>query len=257
MPIANLKKALITGASAGLGAEFARQLAAKGTHLVLVARRADALEEVAREARGFGVEVEVVTCDLEDPRSRRKLAASLPDRGVDLLVNNAGWGKLGTLVDASPDELLSQIELNVKALVELTQAAGKEFCRRGRGGIINVASTASFSPLPYFAVYGATKSFVRDFTHAVARELAPSGVRVTCVNPGPTRTDFFARSGRHGLLEKQLMKANDCVRLALEGFERGDLDVTTGASNRALQLLSSVTPRPLLLSVITKAMSRR
>lgn len=257
MPFANMKKALITGASSGLGAEFARQLAAKGTSLVLVARREAALEEVAKEAREFGVEVEVVACDLENPRERRELAESLSTRGVDLLVNNAGWGKLGSFVDSDADDVLSQVELNVKALVELSHAAAKEFSRKGRGGIINVASTAAFSPLPWFAVYGATKSFVRDFSHALSIELEPAGVRVTSVNPGPTRTEFFARSGRHGLLEKQLMKASDCVREALAGFERGHRDVTTGMPNRMIALLSGLTPRSASLAVMKRYMSRR
>jgi short-subunit dehydrogenase len=257
MPIANLKKALITGASAGLGAEFARQLAAKGTALVLVARREAALEEVAKEARAFGVDVEVVVCDLENPQERGRLANSIALRGVDLLVNNAGWGKLGPFVESDVEDALSQVELNVKALVELSLAAAKEFSRRGRGGIINVASTAAFSPLPWFAVYGATKSFVRDFSHALAVELEPMGVRVTSVNPGPTRTEFFQRSGRHGLFEKQLMKASDCVREALKGFEQGQRDVTTGLSNKLLALLAGLTPRSLSLVFMKAYMSRR
>lgn len=257
MPIANLKKALVTGASSGLGAEFARQLAAKGTSLVLVARREAALEEVAKETRGFGVDVEVVACDLENPKERRRLAESFATRGVDLLVNNAGWGKLGPFVDTDVEEALSQVELNVTALVELSHAAAREFSRRGRGGIINVASTAAFSPLPWFAIYGATKSFVRDFSHALSVELEPSGVRVTCVNPGPTRTEFFQRSGRHGLFEKQLMKASDCVREALAGFEQGHRDVTTGLPNKLITLLAGLTPRPATLALMKAYMARR
>jgi len=257
MPIANLKKALITGASAGLGAEFARQLAAKGTDLVLVARREGALEDVAREARASGVKVTVLACDLEDARARLKLAESIAELGVDLLINNAGWGKLGAFAGGSASDALSQIELNVKALVELSHAAATEFSRRGRGGIINVASTAAFSPLPYFAVYGATKSFVRDFTHALAVELESFGVRVSCVNPGPTKTEFFVRSGTHGMLEKQMMSAPDCVREALKGFENGKRDIVTGGSNKALALMSSLVPRPAMLAVMKRFMATR
>jgi len=251
------KRALITGASSGIGAEFARQLAASGTDIVLVARNVTALEAVASEVRAFGVEAKVVVCDLEKPEERRALARSLPDLGVDMVINNAGYGKIGAFLDNSFEDASGQVELNVQALVELSHAAGQMFVPRGRGAIINIASTASFSPLPYFAVYGATKSFVRDFTHALAKELKGTGVFVATVSPGPTRSQFFDRSGGHAFLDKQLMMTSECVSLALEGMARGNGDIVTGFANRVQVLLAGLSPRPLKLAILAKAMKGR
>lgn len=251
------RRALVTGASSGLGAEFARQLAAKGTHLVLVARRKEALEEVAREAAGYGVECRVFPCDLAEPAERRRLVAAFPELAFDLLVNNAGYGKLGAFAESPVEEQVGQVELNVKAVVELTHAALAAFLPKGRGAVVNVASTASFLPLPYFAVYAATKAFVRDFTHALREELAGSGVEIVCVSPGPTRTGFHERSGGKPFSETQMMRATECVREALTGLERGEAHVVTGLSNKALRVASGLLPRGLGLKLTSRAMARR
>jgi uncharacterized protein len=242
-----ISRALITGASAGLGAEFARQLADRGTSLVLVARWEDALESLAAELRSSEVEVEVLAADLIAPDARATVERRLADtaKPVDLLVNNAGFGTYGDFVDLDADGQQALIELNVTALVRLAHAAAGGMSARQQGGIINVASTAAFQPCPHGAVYGASKAFVLSFSEALHEELAPRGVRVTALCPGYTETEFQAVAGvaESGLLDTIAMSAEPVVRAGLDGFTRGKAVVVPGLANAVTARSAGLVPR--------------
>ncbi|HTG15865.1 MAG TPA: SDR family oxidoreductase, partial [Blastocatellia bacterium] len=186
--------ALVTGASKGLGAAFAEALAERGMNLVLVARSTGELNALStRFYAKYKVQRTVLSIDLADPSSPQTIAQELERRGieVDLLVNNAGFGLNGAFLSHDPKQKQAEIEVNVQALVALTHLFGKAMASRGKGGIINVASNASFQPVPYMATYAATKAFVLHFSEAIRHELAEKGVQVMATCPGPTATSFF------------------------------------------------------------------
>jgi len=237
--------ALVTGASAGIGVEFARQLAARGYDLVLVARRSDRLEALAAELRAAdpALAVRVIAKDLAAPDTAGAISGELAHDGVaiDLLVNNAGHGLIGTFVKQSPENAASQIAVNVAALVALTHAFLPAMIARKRGGVINVASTASFQAVPNMAVYGATKAFVLSFSEAVHEEVRHTGVKVLALCPGATATEFFTVAGEW----KQsgpVRTSADVVRTALRAFERNEAFVIDGPANRILASFASFVP---------------
>src|SRR5438093_11127347 len=184
--------ALVTGASSGIGEEFARALSARGYEVVLVARRADRLERLASELPG---QAHVVPCDLA--READQLAGRVADLGlsVDLLVNNAGFGTSGRFLELDPERDADQVRLNCEAVVTLTHAFLPAMIERGRGGVVTVASTAGMQPLPYETVYSASKAFARTFSDALHAELRGTGVKVLVVNPGPVPTDWQRIAG--------------------------------------------------------------
>ena len=184
--------ALVTGASSGIGEQFARQLAGRGHDLVLVARRADRLERLAAE---LPTEAHVVACDLATDAA--SLAGRVQELGaeVDLLVNNAGFGTSGPFLEHDPERDAEQVRLNCEAVVTLSHAFLPGMVNRRRGGVINVASSAGFQPIPYESVYAATKAFVISFTDALHTELRGSGVRAMSVNPGPVPTEWQQVAG--------------------------------------------------------------
>ncbi|MFD4640175.1 SDR family NAD(P)-dependent oxidoreductase [Lentzea sp. NPDC058436] len=186
--------ALVTGASKGIGAAYARELASRGADVVLVARSADTLERLAEELRSaHGVRVEVIAADLSDRDGPCQVDDELRRRGieVDLLVNNAGAGSIGPFFERPFDAQLANVDLNITGLVTLTHRLGARMRERGGGGIINLSSTAAFQPLAYQAVYAATKAFVLSFSEALAEELAGTGVRVMAAHPGAVATGFL------------------------------------------------------------------
>ena len=190
--------ALITGASSGIGEVFARELAARGADVVLVARNEGKLAELAGElASKHSVKAEVLAADLGQPGAGRALAEQVAARGltVDVLINNAGFGFLSPLVKTDADMMSTMVALNVAALTDLTHAFLPGMVERDRGAVVNVASTAAFQPVPYMAVYGATKAYVLSFTEALWGETKGTGVRVTCLCPGATATAFFETAG--------------------------------------------------------------
>lgn len=227
-----IERALITGASAGIGEQFARQLADRGVEVVLVARRRNRLEELASD---LDVATEVLPADLTDPGDldliERRLVA--PDEPIDLLVNNAGFGQYGGFGGLDVARQAAMIELNVLALVRLTHAAVGQQRVRGRGGVINVGSTAGFQANPFAATYGATKAFVRSFTEAVAEELRGEPVRMMLLAPGFTETEFQAVAGiGPGVLPAPARAdAQQVVARALKDFARGRTVSVPGAMN--------------------------
>lgn len=231
-------RALVTGASSGIGAAYARGLRARGEPVVLVARRADRLQSLARELGGEPHAL-VLPLDLAGPGSAEALRADLEDRGiaVDVLVNNAGLGNTAPFEVQRLESIRAMLDVNVRALVELTHAFLPGMRARGRGRIVNVASNAAFQPVPYLTVYAATKSFVLSFTEGLAEELRGTGVQVQALCPGITATEFLEVAGTHrGLLVTRMptMTAAEVVEASLRGLDAGRVRVVAGWTNRLL-----------------------
>lgn len=243
-------RALVTGASSGIGAAFARGLAARGDDLVLVARSRPRLDALADELRSdCGVDVEVLPADLVDPEGLADVEERLRDPGsmVGLLVNNAGFGTAGRFAELPIQEEEREIRLNVLATVRLTHAALNAMALRGRGTIVNVSSLAAYQPNPGMSTYGATKAFVSSFTQAVHEEAKVRGVHVMVVCPGFTRTEFQARAGvdQSDVPGFAWMSAEDVVADALRGLDRKRAVCVPGALYRVTATLSDSTPTGL------------
>lgn len=243
-------RALVTGASSGIGAAFARALRARGERLVLVARRRERLEALVRELGGEGQAL-AVPVDLAAAGAAARLKDTLDSRGlaVDLLVNNAGLGHTARFEEQRPEVIRSMLDVNVKAVVELTHAFLPGMRARGRGRIVNVASNAAFQPVPFLTVYAATKAFVLSFSEGLYEELRGSGVRVQALCPGITATEFLdvAETGDHLLARRMpVLSAEQVVRASLRGLDRGQVLVVAGWSNRLLGFVSRrLSPRGL------------
>jgi short-subunit dehydrogenase len=239
---------LITGASSGIGRAFAHLFARDGCNLVLVARRETVLEELASElTRQHKARVTVIAIDLADPVAALRLHEQLRRDGVvvDVLVNNAGFGAQGAFAGLPLERQLQMIHLNVTALTALTRLLLPSMLERGRGGILNVGSTAAFQPGPFMAVYYATKAYVVSFSEALADELSGSGLRVSCLAPGPTATAFAAEAGaaESRLFEGETMTADEVARIGYEGWKQGTPLVIAGAGNRWRAFLVRLAPR--------------
>jgi short-subunit dehydrogenase len=238
--------ALVTGASRGLGREFARNLARRGSHVILVARSGDQLNALAAEIRAEtpSAQVETITADLGAPAEAAALAEKLASRGtrIDLLVNNAGAGSGGAFLDSPIDSVLSMIQLNVSGLVALTSAIGSTMRARRSGGIINVASTLAFQPVPMIAAYSASKAFVLSFTEALADELRVDGVHVMIANPGSMSTSFY--DGTKTPIDPRAESPAEVAEAILNDFDRGKSASYPGRwSNRASTWMSRFLPR--------------
>ena len=242
-------RALVTGASSGIGAAFARALRARGERLVLVARREDRLAALVQELGGAEA-VAAVPADLADLGGPGRLQTEIERRGwvADALINGAGFGDTGPFHEAPMERLTGMIDLNARAVVELTRRFLPGMIERRRGRIVNVVSNGAFQPVPFLAVYAATKSLVLSFTEALATELRGTGVRVQALCPGLTDTEFFeaARTGK-ALLVNRLprMSPEEVVAFSLRALDRGGLRVVPGFPNRLLAAVVRVAPRSL------------
>jgi short-subunit dehydrogenase len=238
--------ALITGASAGLGVEFARQLSARGHRLVLVARRKDRLDALAAELGN----ARVVACDLGEPGAVAGLMADILAHGetVSLLVNNAGFGLGGRFASLDGPRQRSMIDLNCGALTQLAHAVLPDMMARKQGRILNVASTAAFQPGPGMAVYFATKAFVLSFTEALHEELRTTGITLSALCPGPTATEFGTAAGfaPSSAINRLAANAEDVVRAGLDGIDAGRAVVIPGLLNKAGAQGHRLLPRALL-----------
>jgi uncharacterized protein len=241
--------ALITGASAGLGAEFARQLSKKGYRLVLAARRKDRLDALVDELG----DARAVEIDLSRAGAAAELIRDTGSAGeqIDLLVNNAGFGLRGPVVALDPARQREMIDLNCGALTELCRAVAPAMAERGSGAILNLASTAAFQPGPYMAVYFATKVYVLSFTEALHEELKPHGVKVSALCPGPTRTEFGEVAGIRtlGKFDRLAMESGPVVRAGLEGLEANRAIVIPGAVNKAGAWSTRLVPRSIIRKI--------
>ncbi len=251
---------LITGASSGIGRELARLFAADRSNLILVARRQDQLDSLAAELRrAHGVNVLVLAKDLTDSAAPQAIFDRLTglDMTVDVVVNNAGFGAAGTVAGLSVERQVNMIQVNVAALAHLTRLFLPGMIERKRGGIFNIGSTASFQPGPNMAVYCATKAFVLSFTEALAEELSGSGVRVTCLTPGPTATGFAAAADVGGslLFKAGTMDVAVVARQGYRGFRRGKLIVMPGLMNKLSTLSVRIAPRVVVRKIAKRLLS--
>jgi short-subunit dehydrogenase len=252
---------LITGASAGIGAELARVFAANGHRVALVARRADRLIKLANEIAVAGRAAPIViACDLEQPDAGDRIEDALKAAGADVeyVVNNAGFGLYGRAVEVDRAQLLDIIAVNIRALTELSLRFSDSLIRR-RGGILNVGSIAGFLPGPGMAVYYASKAYVVSFTEALRNELAPHGVRVTVLCPGPVLTEFQARAGFSAGLDSSLLgvSAAEVARQAYQGLMANQRAVFPGIGIKVMPFLLRLFPRGFILSAVGRFQLRK
>jgi short-subunit dehydrogenase len=251
--------ALVTGASSGIGAAIAKELASRGFSIALTARREERLNTLATDLTSeYGVAAEAIACDLGVPEERERLADELRARGraVEVLVNNAGFGHQADFSTSPRERMIEMVRLNVEAVVDLSSRFLTPMVERGRGSVINIASTAAFQPLPGSAVYAASKSFVLSFSEAIRTELRGSGVTVTAVCPGPVRTEFTDVAGVSGVEDRTpsavWMSAEDIARHAVDGAAHDRRVVVPGALNRASALAGQHSPRAIALPLISR-----
>lgn len=257
MPPPQKPWALVTGASSGIGAEFARILASKGYPLVLVARREENLRALARELESaHGMATRVLVSDLSVGGAAEALWRQVEEAGLEIgvLINNAGFGDHGSFSQADWDRTHQMLQLNIVALTALTRFALPPMLARGEGYILNVASTAAFQPGPGMAVYFATKAYVLSFTEALWSELQGSGVVATTLCPGPTQSEFFtaANMGSKSMAKRKLPSSREVADLGLRGMFAGKRTVIHGFANRVLAASNRFVPRGAVLSVTRK-----
>jgi short-subunit dehydrogenase len=244
--------ALVTGASSGIGASFARALDARGYSLLLVARRRERLEALAATLR----RAEVLTADLGDEAEVARVAAYAQSLGdVELVVNNAGYATNGDFFALDDAREVAMVKVNALAPMLLAQKLVPPMIARKSGGVINVASIAAFQPVPYMATYGATKSFLLSWSEALSYELRTTGVRVTCVCPGPTATEFFAVAAVDPMMARlpHVMSADDVVARTLDAFDDGRAVLVPGLINWLTAFVTRIFPR-LAVRVVTGRM---
>ena len=246
--------ALVTGASSGIGEQFARQLAGRGYDVILLARRRERLEQLAGELPGTA---HVVPCDLATEAG--SLTGKVADLGldVDLLVNNAGFGTYGRFVELDPEREAEEVRVNCEAVVTLTRAFLPAMVERRRGGVIVVASTAGMQPIPYEATYSASKAFALHFTEALHEELRGTDVRMLAVNPGPVPTEWQQVAGHDdtGLVPGEI-PADQVVRESLEAYDAGRRSVIPGRTIRWFIRATSPSPRAVQLRVTERIFRR-
>jgi short-subunit dehydrogenase len=253
--------ALVTGASSGIGREIAVLLARDGYNLVVVARRRERLEEIAEEFRSrYGVNVTVIPKDLSEPAAAAAIFAETCERGatIDILVNNAGFAVYGPYSSTVLTDEAAMLQVNIASLTILTKLFMRGMIERGRGRILNIASTAAFSPLPLASVYGATKAYVLSFSEAIAEELQGTGVTVTALCPGPTATEFAERAQMTDtrLFHRSVMSAAEAAALGYRAMMRGRRVTVTGLANQALVLSVRLSPRQMVAKVAKSMMGR-
>ncbi|MGA7049721.1 MAG: SDR family oxidoreductase [Mycobacterium sp.] len=251
--------AVVTGASSGIGADIARELADRGHGVTLAARREDRLRELAAELADR-VRVEVITCDVADSAARAALFDEVDRRGltVDILVNNAGIGTIGAVAKSPVADEIAQVRVNVEAVIDLTTRAVQQMVGRGRGAILNVGSTAGYHPFPGQAGYSATKAFVKNYTEGVRAELAGTGVTVALLCPGPVRTEFVKSAGMDertfaDAFPKFLwMASRDVARTGVDALDGDRGTVIAGLPSQVSTRLLQFMPRRLLLPLLVK-----
>ena len=260
--------ALVTGASGGIGAEIARELAKRGHNVVLVARRKPRLEAVAKELSGeYGIRAETVASDLSKAASRSRIQGRITELGldVDILVNNAGFATGGPFHESDPARELEQVQVLVEAVVALTSTFLPAMVKRGSGAILNVASTAGMQPLPYAAGYSAAKAYVLTFSEALHHEVGGHGVTVTALAPGPVETEFWNIAGwqaggqafERAVPSPALISAVDAARAGVEGLDSGKRVVVPGLPMRAAMLASRYIPHAFKLPMVERVMRGR
>jgi short-subunit dehydrogenase len=250
------KWALVTGASAGIGTALARELAGCGAKLILTARRRDRLEALAGELTAKGTEVRILIADLSDPGARQGIFDATEASGlhVEILVNNAGLGQYGDFAGTDLDQELSQIRVNCEAVVHLTHLFVPQMVAHHRGWILVVASTASFQPVPFLSTYAATKAFDRFFAQGLAEEVAPYGVKVMALCPGPTESEFFEVAGATKFRDRRIQSAEDVARLGVRALASGKRKIIPYFAGRATAFMVRFLPVGLITYIIAKVL---
>jgi short-subunit dehydrogenase len=252
------RTAVVTGASSGIGAAIAKELASRGQQVVVVARSADKLETLAKELTAQGVRADALPADLSDRAQRAELLDRVRALGLEphILVNNAGLSTLGPVHASDPEAELNLLEVDVLAVADLCSRFLPGMVERGQGAVLNVASTAAFQPLPGQAAYGGAKAFVLSYTQSLAAELHGTGVTATALCPGPVETGFADVAGFDdfgNVLPRILYQSAEAVaKTAVNGLARGQLVAIPGFANRAASVISQVTPRSLLLPILRR-----
>ena len=248
---------LITGASSGLGMELAKLFAADGSDLVLVARREERLIELAQDLKSeHGIEVHVLPKDLSKRTAPKEIFDHLNKEKIeiDVVVNNAGFGSKGHIAELDTDLQLDMIQVNLVALTHLTRLFIPGIIERGYGGILNVGSLAGFQPGPNLAVYFATKAFVLSFTEALAEEISNPNIKISCLAPGPVKTEFGEKSDLEDslLFKVSLMEMAPVVKAGYEGFRKGQTIIIPGLKQQIVPFLNRFTPRLLVRKIAKK-----
>lgn len=259
--------ALITGASSGIGEALAHELAGRGAHLILVARSADKLEQLAQKlGRQYGVQVSVISADLSQAQAAKTLADEVARRGlqVDILVNNAGLGGFGEFWTQDEAQIGQMLAVNITALTELSRAFLPAMVARRRGRVLNVASTAAFLPGPLMSVYYASKAYVLSLSEGLNEELRGTGVYVTALCPGPTSTGFQSAANLEGsqmmrnpLVTTGMLSAAEVARIGVAAMVRGDAVAVAGITNQAQTWLPRLLPRQWIARIIARVQARR
>ncbi len=249
------KWALVTGASSGIGAALARELAGRGANLVLTARRRERLEALAAELTGKGAEVRLVTADLTDRTAPATIFAATEGDGlaIDILVNNAGLGQYGSFKNSQLDQELDQVRVNCEAVVHLTRLYVPRMLARRQGWILVVASTASFQPVPFLSTYAATKGFDRYFALGLAEELAPHGVRVTALCPGPTESEFFEVAGAQEFRARGVQATEVVAAKGIDALARGQRTIIPYFGGWLSALLVRLVPTGVITWIVARA----
>ncbi|HWB48580.1 MAG TPA: SDR family oxidoreductase [Stellaceae bacterium] len=260
MNSSNRPVALVTGASSGIGAALARELARRGHDLVLSARRLEPMEALAEELRQLGAAATIVIADLARPDGAASLLRDLESRGleVEVLINNAGLGRFARFDRTDATRIDEMMQVNMVALTQLTHALLAAMQARGRGKIMLVASTASFIPCPNLAVYAATKAYVRSFGEALAEELRGSAITVNVLCPGTTATNFFDVAGGtvNGMQAGRMMSPEAVAKIGVDGLLRGERVTVAGLANRVLAFAAMHTPHFLTLPATAKMLAQ-
>jgi uncharacterized protein len=262
----NLRKsaqmvALVTGASSGIGLEFARILAEHGYDLVLVARRSASLDTIARDLRTkHGINIFLIPCDLADPASAKNIHAEVARRElyIDVLINNAGFNTYGPFVTVDINTELNMIQVNLTSLVSLTRLFLQDMVHRKSGRILNVASTASFGPAPNVSVYGATKAFVLSFSESLSEEVKGTGVTVSVLCPGSTHTEFGSKAGMLGtkIFSGKLASAREVAKTGFDAMMRGRMTTITGFANKFRVWSMRFAPRSAVVKIAAGLLSQ-
>ncbi|HEX2620424.1 MAG TPA: SDR family oxidoreductase [Phototrophicaceae bacterium] len=256
------KWALVTGASSGLGVDFAKQLAAIGCHLILVARREDRLRAVADQiTTQYGVQVEIVILDLSLPEAPQTLYDQLKTAGrrVDVLINNAGYGLYGEFTQLDWQREQNMLQLDIMTVTHLTKLFVRDMVVRNFGYVLQVASIGAYQPSPLYATYSAAKSFVLNFSEAVNYELRKTAVKLTVISPGVTKTEFLAVSGQQPTFYQRMamMQSPDVVRIGLNAMLRGKPSVIPGTINAVTIFLNRLLPRRLIAALAYRTMQSK
>jgi len=257
-----MKYTLITGATSGIGYEMAKLLAIKGNNLLLVSRNKEKLESIKSEFEAeFGIKAKYLVSDLSKTGASKDVFNFAKELEINILINNSGFANYGEHTEIDIEENFNLIQLNIVALTELCALFGNKMKQRKEGMILNIASTAAFQPTPYFAAYGASKSYVLNFSEALAKELEEYNISVTCLSPGATQTNFFEAANIDDIKNSQLKKssrqsAKQVAEVGIKAMFNKRLSVIPGFKNSFMAFSNRFAPRPLVAKISKSIMKK-